>query len=148
LAVFPPAPEIGYRIDSPLFHPDGVHNAEGWGEADVEAPISVEHGGIFAIALQAFFISDDHGDPGAVLGGVEDLFGFVILRVEVDLWLPILLVFTGLYIVPIYGTRGIVIGEGEVKLTVLFLSPESAGTSQAGQFDFPYQFSVISILVD
>src|SRR5690606_1717698 len=61
---------------------------------------------------------------------------------------PILLVFTGLYIVLIDGTRGIVIGEGEVKLAVLFLSPESTGASQAGQFDFTHQFSVISILVD
>src|SRR2546427_5210081 len=51
-------------------------------QANVEAAVSGEQGGIVAVQLQSFFVEDEHGNLGAVLRGVPELIDFVGGRID------------------------------------------------------------------
>ena len=78
------AAQVGHGVDAALLEQDDVGGGEARGQGDVEPAVRVEHGRALAVHLEALLVDDEHGDHGAVLGGVEDLLALVSGRVEVD----------------------------------------------------------------
>ena len=78
------AAQVGHGVDAALFEQDDVGGREARGQGDVEAAVRVEHGRALAVHLEALLVDDEHGDHGAVFGGVEHLLALVSGRVKVD----------------------------------------------------------------
>ena len=80
--------QIGDRINSAHFHPHQAGNRKTRHEGDIKAAIAVEIGGIVPIQLNPLLMGNKHRYPRAILTLVEHLLGFVIVWIEVHLWLP------------------------------------------------------------
>ena len=78
------AAQVGHGVDAALFEQDDVGGREARGQGDVEPAVSIQHRWALAVHLKALLVDDEHGDHGAVFGGVEHLLAFVSGRVEVD----------------------------------------------------------------
>src|SRR5262249_29284572 len=92
--------------------------------------------------LQALFARDEHRHARPVFAVVEDLFGFVTARVEIDFRLAVDLALAGLHVVTINGRRRGETGEGVKRLAVFTLPAETVGRAHAGQFDFARELPV------
>lgn len=65
-----------------MLQPNESSDREGRRERDVEASVGVEHCRRVLALLEAFLGNEEHGDLGAVLGGVEDLLGLEAAQVD------------------------------------------------------------------
>ena len=83
VAVFVASAEVGLGVDAAVFEPEDAVGVEAGVERYAESAVAVEVDGVFAVALDAFFVGDEHGYLGAVGRGVEYLFGDVVGGVEV-----------------------------------------------------------------
>ena len=93
-------------------------------------------------------MGDDHGNLSTVLRVVEYLFGFIIRRIKIDIRLPILLVFTGFYIVFIGRTWSIIVSEGEIEFFIFFFASKPTSATQARELYFTYHIPLVIVLED
>ena len=102
-------------------------------QRDVEATVAIEINGILAVAFQAFLIGEEHRNTGAVLAGVEHLFGGVAVQVEIHLRSCEKRALVLLKIILIDGSGN---GKGSKGIEALRLSPltTEADTSHRRQF--------------
>ena len=73
LAVLVAAAQVGEREDPPCAATRRIRDSTSGVMADLEAAVAGHEQARGAVALEAFFAGDEHGNAGAVLGGVEDL---------------------------------------------------------------------------
>ena len=105
LAVLAAAPEIHLRVHPAALQEDEVRRIEAGPQADVEAAVAVQESRVVAVPAHALLVGQEHGDPGAVRRGEEDLLGLVLLEVEGDLGRPVGLGFAGREVVPVHRRR-------------------------------------------
>ena len=67
LAVFVAAAQVGQREEAALLHPPGVFGIPAGEHGQIEAAVAGHEQARGAVAGQAFFAGDEHGDAGAVL---------------------------------------------------------------------------------
>src|SRR6516164_5302022 len=79
--------EVGLGVNSSHFEPNRVSHRKCRGQRDVEPAVGVKQNGILLIQLQPLFGSDEHGDAGTVFAVVENLLGFILAGIEVDVGL-------------------------------------------------------------
>src|SRR5262249_33958626 len=142
LAVFGAAPQIGLRINAAHLHPDQIADRKRRRQRDAETTVAVEQRRIPTVELQSLFVRDEHRHTRAVLAVVENLFGFIIARVEIDLRLAINLALAGLDVVAINGCRRGEAGESVKGFGVFALPAEPSGRADAWQFDFADELTV------
>ena len=84
-AVLTAAPEVRHCKYSAHLHPLKVAHREERRHGDIETAIAVKVRRVLSVELQALLVRDEHRHAGAVFARVEDLFGFVISRIEIHL---------------------------------------------------------------
>ncbi len=67
---------------STYLHEHPSVDTEGRAEGDVEAAVTVQIRGVAAVKLNILLVRDEHGDLGAILGGIEHLLHLIVARVE------------------------------------------------------------------
>ena len=87
LAILRAAAQVSHGIDATCFEERNDAGVERRGEADVEAPVAIEQGGVLAVLGDALLVGEEHTHLGAVLAGVGHLLGDEILRLELQLGL-------------------------------------------------------------
>src|SRR5215813_13395563 len=142
LAVFGAAPQIGLRINAAHLHPDQIADRKRRRQRDAKTPVAVEQRRILTVELQTLFVRDEHRHARAVLAVVEDLLGFVIGRIEINLRFAIDLALARLHVVAINGGRRDKAGESVKGFGVFALPAESNGRADAGQLDLTDELSV------
>src|SRR5204862_6367094 len=79
------APGVRHRDYAAHVDPLSVAYREVRRHGDVKATVAIKVSWVLSVELQALLVRDEHRHAGAVFAGVEDLFGFVISRIEVHL---------------------------------------------------------------
>ena len=83
--IFAAAAQIHHRVDTTSFQERNALRRETGRQADVETAVTIQIHRIFAIALQAFFVSEEHGNARAVLAFEKYLFASIFIRIEIEL---------------------------------------------------------------
>jgi len=144
-AVFAAAAEVGHGKDAAIFEQYQAGSAEAGREADVEAAVAVQVGGVGAVELKALAVYDEHTDFSTVFAGVEDLLLDVILGIELELGGKERLRFAGFYVVLEDGSRIDEGSEGVEEGLFVFLAGEAAGRAEAGELDFLLAGAVVIV---
>ena len=85
LAILAAAAQVGHGEHAAHLHPHQVRHAERGRQRDVEPAVAEQIGRGLAVALQPLLVADEHRDLRAVLAGVKDLLGRVVVGLEADL---------------------------------------------------------------
>src|SRR5690606_29152478 len=110
--------------------------------------VGIQPGRIPAIEFHALLVHDKHRHTGSVFALIENLPGFVVIRIEIYLGLLIERRFAGGNIIAIDTCRIGKRGKSVVEVSVTFLCTEAAYCTNAGQFDFALQLAVEVVLLD
>ena len=135
LTVLATAAQVGQREHAALFQQQHTAGAEAGGEADVEAAVGIQQGGVLAVLLHALFVHDEHGHLGAVLAGIEHLFGDELCGIELQLGTEPHLAFAGGVVVLVNGAGVGEAGETVEAEGVAALAAEAARAADVGQRD-------------
>ena len=137
LAVLVAAAKVGEREPSSLLQPPGVFGVPDGELAERKASVAGHKEALGAVALEAFFARDEHGDAGAVLAGVENLVDLVGRGIEGNA-LPVEDVgLAGLGAVGVDGGRGDDGVEGVEALLILRAAGDGRPRAEAGELDVP-----------
>ena len=79
LTIFTTPTNVGYGKYTPIVHPYSIGNGKPWGVANVKSAIAIETSRSRTVQGSTLLIGDDHRYFGAVLGGIEYLFGLKII---------------------------------------------------------------------
>ena len=83
LAIFGTTAQIGLGVDATVLKPYKAVGRKRGRKRDIKTAVAVEVYGVAAVAFQAFLISEEHGDFGAVGGSVEHLLGNIVGGIEI-----------------------------------------------------------------
>jgi hypothetical protein len=133
LAIFAAAAGVGDGVNAAEFHPSEASHGEGGGEADVEAAVSEEVGGVAAVKGEVFAVRQEQWDAGAVLAAAEDLACYVVVGIELEGGLAEEGLLAGAQVVVINGAGGGEAGEGEEGFGVMDTAAEAGGGAESGE---------------
>ena len=135
LTVFATATEAGHGVNAAHVEPgDDGGRVEGL-HGIVESTVGVEVGWVLSVELNSFFMNDEERDFGAVFGGVKNLLGFVVVRVDFDLWFFVDGGGVCVGVVSVDGIGRVKRGVAVEGFFVIWLALESVGGADAGEGD-------------
>ena len=82
LAVLATAAHVRRRVNKSLLEQRESKRVKRRRRGDVETAVPIEHGRVIPVQLDPFLVHQKHRHACAVFAFVEDLFGFVVCRVE------------------------------------------------------------------
>src|SRR6185312_14066318 len=109
---------------------------------DVESAVAGEQRGMGAIQLQAFAVGQEHGNFGAVLGGVPDLSHFIFICGDGDFVLEPNGLFSRGYVIAIDAGRNVKRVESVETLVVVPASAETRESTQSRRFDLADELAI------
>src|SRR5271165_3529367 len=134
LAVLASTAHVGRREDHALLQERQPNRGETRLLHNVEPAVASEQSWICPIQFEALFVDQEHGNSRAVFAGNEDLFAFVVSRMEAgNLGHAEGTALAGGDVVAENGGRIIQRCEGIKGLLIVMQAKESSGAPQAGQ---------------
>src|SRR5262249_46686692 len=133
--------QVWLRVDAPHLQPDDGRNRKPGRERNIESTVGIQQSRILPIQLQPFLVRQKHRHTRPVFAVVENLLGFVLLRVEIYLRLLEYRTLARLRIVAINRRRRNEAREGIERFFICSLAAESRCCPNPRQVDSSKEFS-------